>query len=69
VRQAVSVANRWLATRGRARRPRTTTAWPGYYTLDTSTDAKTNGMLSVNKVSGAVWYHGWHGRFLGEHNF
>jgi hypothetical protein len=70
VTQAVHVANSWLARR----RPGEIAesdgrAFPGYYTLDTATDGKTTGMLSVNKVSGAVWYHGWHGTFLREHNF
>ncbi len=25
---------------------------------------KIAGMLSVHASSGAVWYHGWHGRFV-----
>jgi hypothetical protein len=68
--QAVSVANRWLA---RARPGEVAEndgrTFPGYYTLDTTSGGQTTGMLSVNKVSGAVWYHGWHGRFLAERDF
>jgi hypothetical protein len=68
--QAVAVANSWLAhahpgeiaeTDGRA--------FPGYFTLDTKRNDKTSGMLSVNRVSGAIWYHGWHGTFLAERMF
>lgn len=43
--------------------------FPGYYTLDTTRNGKTVGMLSVNARTGAVWHHGWHGRFLGEQEF
>ena len=39
-------------------------AFPGYFTLHTLRDDKIVGMLSVHAVTGAVWYHGWHGRFL-----
>ena len=38
-------------------------AFPGYYTLHTLEDDRIEGMLSVNAVTGAVWYHGWHGEF------
>ncbi len=37
----------------------------GYYTLHVERDGKTIGMLSVNGSDGAVWYHTWHGRFIG----
>jgi hypothetical protein len=38
-------------------------AFPGYYTLHTLKDGEIEGMLSVNAVTGAVWYHSWHGEF------
>jgi hypothetical protein len=38
-------------------------AFPGYYTLHTLQDGRIEGMLSVNAVTGAVWYHSWHGEF------
>lgn len=38
-------------------------AFPGYYTLHTLRDGRIEGMLSVNAVTGAVWYHSWHGEF------
>ncbi|QEN06786.1 hypothetical protein EXM22_01805 [Oceanispirochaeta crateris] len=37
----------------------------GYYTLHTLKEGQIVGMLSVNGVSGDVWYHDWHGGFLG----
>mgnify|MGYP001569676752 CR=1 FL=1 len=37
----------------------------GYYTLHTLKDGEIEGMLSVNGYTGAVWYHTWHGLFLG----
>lgn len=38
----------------------------GYYTLHTfSSDGEIEGMLSVNGYTGSVWYHTWHGQFLG----
>jgi hypothetical protein len=37
----------------------------GYYTLHTERDGKVTGMLSVNGHTGAVWYHAWHGDFVG----
>lgn len=37
----------------------------GYYKLDVLQDGKTYGMLSVNGYTGAVWYHAWHGNFVG----
>ncbi len=37
----------------------------GYYTLDYSVDGKMTGMLSVNAFTGEVWYHTWHGYFIG----
>src|SRR4030067_2319806 len=37
----------------------------GYYTIDVSKDGSTYGMLSVNGYTGSVWYHTWHGKFIG----
>lgn len=37
----------------------------GYYTLHTLKDGQIEGMLSVNGYTGAVWYHSWHGPFIG----
>jgi hypothetical protein len=37
----------------------------GYYTIHTLKEGKVYGMLSVNGYTGDVWYHTWHGRFVG----
>ena len=37
----------------------------GYYTLDVKKDGMVLGMISVNAFSGQVWYHTWHGGFIG----
>jgi hypothetical protein len=73
--QAVTVANNWLSKAA----PGETVAsdggssamgkFPGYYSFDTLKGGKTHGMLSVNASTGAIWYHGWHGRFLAERHF
>ena len=73
--QAVTVANDWLSKAS----PGETVAsdaggsamgkFPGYYSFDTVKNGKTHGMLSVNASTGAIWYHGWHGTFLAEHEF
>ena len=38
----------------------------GYFTFDYQKGGQILGMLSVNSFTGQVWYHGWHGGFLGE---
>jgi hypothetical protein len=39
--------------------------FPGYYTIHTLKDGQIEGMLSVNGYTGQVWYHHWHGDFIG----
>ncbi len=41
----------------------------GYYTLHTLRDGQIEGMLSVNGYKGGVWYHDWHGPFIGMEEF
>ncbi|MCR4403788.1 MAG: hypothetical protein NUW06_00550 [Candidatus Acetothermia bacterium] len=41
------------------------TPFYGYYTLDLERAGRIFGMLSVNGFTGQVWYHHWHGQFLG----
>ena len=40
-------------------------AFYGYYTIHVFKDGQVYGMLSVNGYTGAVWYHTWHGNFIG----
>ena len=40
-------------------------AFYGYYTIHTLKDGQVAGMLSVNGYTGEVWYHTWHGDFVG----
>ena len=42
-----------------------TDAFYGYYNIHVMKDGQVYGMLSVNGYSGDVWYHTWHGDFLG----
>ncbi|MGQ9629087.1 MAG: PepSY domain-containing protein [bacterium] len=44
-------------------------AFYGYYTIHVLKDGKTYGMLSVNGYTGQVWYHNWHGQFVGMKEF
>jgi hypothetical protein len=37
----------------------------GYYTIHVFKDSQVYGMLSVNGYTGEVWYHTWHGNFVG----
>ena len=39
--------------------------FPGYYTMKTTQADRIIGMMSVNAFTGAVWYHNWHGAFVG----
>ncbi len=41
----------------------------GFYTLHTLRDEQIEGMLSVNGYRGGVWYHDWHGSFIGLEEF
>jgi len=40
-------------------------AFYGYYTLHVLPDSEIIGMLSVHGTTGQVWYHSWHGDFIG----
>jgi len=40
-------------------------AFFGYYTIHVLKGGQIYGMLSVNGYSGDVWYHTWHGDFIG----
>jgi hypothetical protein len=63
--QARSGAQRWLHGQDGALTAGDPEAYPGYYTLHSMKSGKITGMLSVNAYTGQVWYHSWHGAFLG----
>jgi len=62
--KAQAIATSWLA----ANRVGTTIAgidaYPGYFTIDLQRKGVLSGMMSVSSVTGAVWYHSWHGAFI-----
>jgi hypothetical protein len=62
--QAKAIADRWLAAHRPGERAGDAEAFPGYYTMHTLRDDQVVGMLSVHAVSGAVWYHSWHGSLI-----
>lgn len=62
--QAMTIADRWLATSDSTLRAADVTAFPGYYTFHVLRDGAIAGMLSVNAATGSVWYHWWHGDFV-----
>lgn len=64
VSEAQRVADRWLASQGSGLIAGQPDALPGYFTFHTLKNGKITGMLSVNRQTGAVWYHWWHGRFI-----
>jgi len=68
--QALRYAQQWLDTY----LPETTVAdeadaFYGYYTIHVLQDGQIYGMLSVNGYTGQVWYHTWHGDFIGMREF
>jgi hypothetical protein len=62
--QASRLADTWLATNRPGSRAEPPDAYPGYYTVETTSGGTVDGMLSVNATTGQVWYHTWHGRFI-----
>jgi hypothetical protein len=64
--RAQQIAAQWLGANLPGRVAQPPDSYPGYYTLETTTDGTINGMLSVNAATGQVWYHTWHGRFIAK---
>jgi hypothetical protein len=63
--QAQQIATQWVNANLSGRVVLPPDSYPGYYTSETTTSGGTiNGMLSVNDITGQVWYHSWHGKFL-----
>jgi hypothetical protein len=70
IEEAITTADEWLAqVRPGEQAEDHGRAFPGYFTIDTTRDGEMAGMVSVNAGTGAVWYHGWHGRFLAEQDY
>jgi len=62
--KAREIATSWLAANRAGTTVRSIDAYPGYFTLDLQRNGTVVGMMSVNAVTGAVWYHTWHGTFI-----
>ena len=62
--EARAIVRRWLASTGEDLEAGDPAQFPGYYTLHILRAGRPAGMISVNAVTGAPWYHGWHGRFI-----
>ena len=63
-RQAIAIADRWLAQSDPSLSVPDADAFPGYYSMEIERKGAIVGMLSVNASSGAVWNHWWHGTFV-----
>ena len=64
--EAVAAANDALSADGYSFEADThADAFYGYYTLHVLDEGEIVGMLSVNGYDGSVWYHDWHGDFVG----
>gem|GEM_PF-5788981 len=59
--KARAIATSWLATNRAGTTLRAIDPYPGYFTLDLQSNGAVSGMMSVSSVTGAAWYHGWHG--------
>ena len=67
--QARTIAQRFLNTNLPGVTVGEADTFYGYYTLHTLKDGQIEGMLSVHGDTGAVWYHTWHGPFIGVEEF
>ena len=63
--EAEDMAQRWLDANLPGRTAGEADPFYGYYTLHFLEDGEIEGMLSVHGSSGEVWYHNWHGGFVG----
>ncbi len=64
--EAVNIAQQWLDLNlPGVQAEEHADAFYGYYTLHTLQNGRIAGMLSVHGTTGQVWYHTWHGEFLG----
>jgi hypothetical protein len=63
--QARSIAQSWLSRYFPGAEIEEVYTFPGYYTYHFKIGDDLQ-MLSVNAYSGAVRFHSWHGKYLGE---
>ncbi|MEM4763425.1 MAG: PepSY domain-containing protein [Pyrobaculum sp.] len=63
--EARKIAEGWLARYFPGAEIEEVYVFPGYYTFHFKIGDDMQ-MLSVNGYSGAVWFHSWHGRYIGE---
>jgi hypothetical protein len=66
---ALQTAQTYLDTSLNGAKAESATQFYGYYTIDYMVNGKIAGMLSVNGLTGQVWYHSWHGQFVQEIEF
>lgn len=64
--KARRIATSWLAANQAGTTVGSIDAYPGYFTIDLQRSGTVSGMMSVNSVNGAVWYHTWHGAFIAK---
>ncbi|MHB8275437.1 MAG: hypothetical protein ACYDC9_11845 [Dermatophilaceae bacterium] len=62
--KARAIAASWLAANQAGTTIGSIDAYPGYFTIDLHRGGVVSGMMSVSSVTGAVWYHVWHGAFI-----
>jgi hypothetical protein len=62
--KARAIATSWVAANRAGTTVRAIDAYPGYFTLDLQGNGAVSGMMSVSSITGAVWYHTWHGTFI-----
>ncbi len=67
--QAYIYAQEWLDRNYQSTSVEELKVFYGYYTMDVSRDGRIFGMLSVNGFTGEVWYHSWHGDFIGMEEY
>jgi hypothetical protein len=64
--RAKDIAQQWLDANQPGSTLETPDVFYGYYTVHILKDGGISGMLSVNAFTGQVWYHTWHGAFIGS---
>jgi hypothetical protein len=62
--RATQIAQGWLDQRGGGYSAGTPDVFYGYYTFHFLKSGAIAGMLSINGLSGQVWFHSWHGNFI-----